>query len=260
MFIGLGTLVHARWAPALGEVGGDDLADQTIVGAASQFGLDSFHHLAHVRLGRGSQFGNRRLDDIFHLRLRKLFRQVGFQHRQLRLLLFDQIRAPAFLETLDGILPLFDLLLDDSRDVRVRQLLLLFFDLVVFDRRFQQAQGRQAGGILGAHRVLHVGCDFVHQHAAKTRRATRSLSTHSTTARDTTSNVLPTSGPLTSSSPRLTRTLDFTRAARPEYISKSIICPFFSGALSVTRMTMPSPRSSRSWLFSLSGPPLRPSC
>jgi len=39
-----------------------------------------------------------------------------------------------------------------------------------------------------------------------------------------------------------TRTLDFTSAARPEYISKSIIRPFSRGS-GVTKMTMPSPRS-----------------
>ena len=34
------------------------MADETVVGATRQLGLDSFHHLAHVRLGGGSQFGN----------------------------------------------------------------------------------------------------------------------------------------------------------------------------------------------------------
>src|SRR6185503_3989438 len=104
--------------------------------ASRGFGLERFHHRAHLRLRGGAD-----LRDRFPNQCRKFLgaqplRQIGVENFHLFLLLRRELGPPPFFEALDRILALFHLLPDHLGSRRIVQGAVRLFDRGVFERRF----------------------------------------------------------------------------------------------------------------------------
>ena len=90
----------------------------------------------------------------------QLLRQVAGEDVDLGLLLVGEILPRGLLELGDRLAALLDHLLEHRQDVGVGELDALV-DFALLDGRKDEADGRQARLILGAHRRLHVFRDLV---------------------------------------------------------------------------------------------------
>ncbi len=99
--------------------------------------------------------------DLFlDLGFAQLLRQVGGQHAELEFLGLDEVGARRLFVLRDRLAALLDHLLEDRDHVGVAELDALV-DFLLLDRREDEADGRQARRILGAHRRLHVFADLL---------------------------------------------------------------------------------------------------
>ena len=85
-----------------------------------------------------------------HILARRLW-QIALDHRDLRLLLRRQLRAPTLRKRLDRLLPLFNQRSQNLRLLRICQLLALV-NLFILQRRLHHPQRRQLMLLLRLHR------------------------------------------------------------------------------------------------------------